>query len=370
MKILRTIYRFLFAGGGTGGHLFPAAAVAQQIKMIKPESEILFVGTKNKIESRVIPQMGFNFKSIWISGFSRKFSINNILFPVKLVVSAVQSLFINMKFYPRVALGSGAYVSGPAIWAASLLGARVLLMEQNSYPGLTNRLLEKKADQIHITFEDSKKYFRNQSKLRLTGNPVRINLQLIDKKEALRKFGLSSSKKTLLVIGGSGGALSLNEAIKNNFRKLNDKGIQIIWQTGEFYFERYKNLVSSDLIVMPFIDDMAAAYSACDLLVARSGATTIAEASYLGLPVIFVPSLNVAANHQFKNAKSLKDNNAAELIDDREINLKLTEKVAEIIFDEDKLAVFSQNIKKFSKPDAAHTIALEAIKLAEKNIGA
>ncbi len=366
MKILRTIYRFLFAGGGTGGHLYPAVAVAQQIKMMKPESEILFIGAKSKIESRVIPQLGFKFKSIWISGFARKFNLNNILFPFKIIVSMMQALIINMKFNPRVAIGSGAYVSGPSIWGASVVGAKVMLLEQNSYPGLTNRLLENRAEQIHITFEDSKKYFKRQEKLRLTGNPVRINLELNEKSKALEKYGLSVSKKTLLVIGGSGGAFALNEAIKNNYQELNEKGIQIIWQTGEFYFERYKQLACDDLKVMPFIDDMSAAYSACDLLVARSGATTIAEASCLGLPVIFIPSSNVAANHQYKNAMSIKENNAAELIEDKDVSAKLIEKVIELIYDDKKLKIFSENIKKFSKPDAARTIAHEAIRLAER----
>ncbi|MFA3782812.1 undecaprenyldiphospho-muramoylpentapeptide beta-N-acetylglucosaminyltransferase [Melioribacteraceae bacterium 4301-Me] len=362
---MKTIYRFLFAGGGTGGHLYPAVAVAQQIKMIKPESEILFIGAKGKMESRIVPKLGFNFKSIWISGFTRKFSIDNILFPLKLLVSLSQSLFYCIKFHPQVAIGSGAYVSGPVIWSASILGSRILLMEQNSYPGLTNRLLEKKADQIHITFEDSKNYFRDKSKLKLSGNPVRINLELIDKSVALEKFQLSNAKKTLLILGGSGGALSINEAVKNNLINLLEKNIQIIWQTGSFYFERYKHLNSADVKVVPFIDDMAVAYSAADLLVARAGATTIAEASYLGLPVIFVPSTNVAANHQYKNAITLKNNDAAEIVEDSQVNQKIVDKIMEIIFDENKLKSFSQNIKKFSKPNAAKNIALDAIKLAE-----
>ncbi|MEK6552861.1 MAG: UDP-N-acetylglucosamine--N-acetylmuramyl-(pentapeptide) pyrophosphoryl-undecaprenol N-acetylglucosamine transferase, partial [Bacteroidota bacterium] len=197
----RTPYSFVFAGGGTGGHLYPALAVAQQIRLMKPESEILFVGAKHKIEERIVPEYGFNFKTIWISGFSRKLSLSNLLFPLKLFVSAIQSLMINFSFKPRVAVGSGGYVSGPVIWAASVLGSKVILLEQNSYPGVTNRMLEKKANEIHITFEESKKYFRDETKLKLSGNPIRINLKLDDKSEAKKKFGLNELKKVLLVIG-------------------------------------------------------------------------------------------------------------------------------------------------------------------------
>jgi len=358
-------YRFIFAGGGTGGHLYPAIAVAQQIKAMKPEAEILFVGTKDKIEARVVPANGFKFKTIWISGFSRKINLKNILFPVKVIVSAIQSLSINFGFKPRVAIGTGAYVSGPVIWGASALGAKVILLEQNSYPGVTNRLLEKRAEQIHLTFEDSKKYFRDESKLRITGNPVRINLKLIDKSQAKRSFELDSNKPALLVLGGSLGAGSLNKALMENMHKLNEKGIQIIWQTGAAYYEIYKNSASAMTKVFPFIEDMSAAFSACDLLLARSGATTIAEAANLGLPVVFVPSPNVAANHQYMNAKSLVDENAAVLIEDKNLNKELFKEISSLIFDVQKLEVLKNKIKKFENSRAAGIVAAEAIKLAE-----
>jgi UDP-N-acetylglucosamine--N-acetylmuramyl-(pentapeptide) pyrophosphoryl-undecaprenol N-acetylglucosamine transferase len=361
----KTIYRFIFAGGGTGGHLYPALAVAQQIKELKPEAKILFVGAKNKIESRIVPEYGFTFRSIWVSGFSRKLNLNNLLFPVKLLVSLAQSLGINMAFKPRVAIGSGAYVSGPVIWAASVMGSKIMLLEQNSYPGVTNRILEKKANEVHITFEESKQYFRQQEKLRLTGNPIRINLKLENKIEALNKFGLHEDKKTLLIIGGSGGAKSLNEAIAKSMVDLTKKGIQIIWQTGQAYYEQYKNYERGSVKVMPFVSDMSAAYSACDLLIARAGATTIAEVSYLGLPVIFVPSTNVAANHQFKNAKAIVDANAAEMIEDKNLPDELIPKISEIIFNEEKNQELKENIAAFAKPDAAKVIAQRAIELSE-----
>lgn len=360
-----SIYRFIFAGGGTGGHLYPAIAVAEQIRLLKPESEILFIGTKDKIEARVVPKLGFNFKTIWISGLARKLTLKNILFPVKVLVAMYQSLLINIKLKPKVAIGTGAYVSGPVLWGASVMGSKIILLEQNSFPGVTNRMLEKKANEIHISFDDSKKYFRQKEKLILTGNPVRTDVKLINKNSALNKFELKTDKKTLLIVGGSLGAKSINEAVKNNIDLFIEKGIQIIWQTGGLYFEQYKAFNNGRVKVMAFIDDMASAYSACDLLVARAGATTIAEVSQLGLPVVFIPSKNVAANHQYKNAKSLVEGNAAELIEDENLSDKFFEKVYELINNENRLAELKNNIKNFSKPDAARIIAERAIKLAE-----
>ncbi len=364
----KNTYNFIFAAGGTGGHLYPAVAVAEQLKLLKPDAKILFVGTKKKIESRVIPQLGYKFKSIWISGFSRKFNLKNLLFPLKLFVGSIQSFFINMFFNTKVAIGAGAYVAGPIIWSAKLLGSKVVLLEQNSFPGITNRMLEKKADQIHISFEDSKKYFKDQSKLKLSGNPIRTTLKLIDKKDALENFELIGSKKTILVLGGSLGAGSINESVKKNIDFFVKSSLQIIWQTGELYFDTYKNLVSNDVKIFPFISEMEIAYSACDLVIARSGATTIAEVSYLGLPVLFVPSPNVAANHQYKNAKSLYDSGAALLIEDSELGIKLKDSVINSIYDESLLKSLKENIKKFSKPDAANIIAKNIISLAETRI--
>ncbi len=360
-----TPYRFIFAGGGTGGHLYPALAVAQAIRAQKPDAKILFVGAKNKIEERVVPEYGFNFKPIWISGFSRKINLSNLLFPVKLAVAAFQSLSIVIKHKPRVAVGSGAYVSGPVIWASSLLGSKIILLEQNSYPGVTNRMLDKKADEIHITFEESKKYFRDQSKLILSGNPVRIDLRLKDKNDAKKKFSLDVSKKVLLVLGGSGGAKSINEIVAQNINELSKSGVQILWQTGKFYFDSYKNLESADVKIFPFIDDMSSAYSACEVVLARSGATTIAEVAQLGLPTVFVPSANVAANHQFMNAKALKIAGAAELIEDKNLKDEFLPVINEIFKNEVRRENMKKNITAFAKPDAAKEIAARAIRLAE-----
>ncbi len=362
MKTVRTPYRFLFAGGGTGGHLFPAVAVAEKIRLLVPEAEILFVGTKSKIEGRVVPQLGFKFKSIWIKGFSRKMNFENVLFPLKLIVSLMQSLLINMSFKPKVAIGSGGYVSGPAIWGASVMGAKILLLEQNSYPGITSRLLEKYAEEIHISFEDSKKYFRKKEKLFLTGNPVRESITKPSKEEGIREFNLSHEYKTLFVFGGSLGAGSVNEAVAESINKFVEMKIQLIWQTGKIYFERYKHFASDFIKVMPFIDNMNFAYSACDLVLSRAGATTIAEITVLGIPSILVPSPNVAENHQYYNAKSLADKGAAVLIEDKNLKNEFTEKVFSLICNKDKLDTLRKNSLEFGKPDAAAIIANNAIK--------
>ncbi len=357
-------YRFLFAGGGTGGHLFPAVAVAEKIKSKLPNSDILFIGTKSKIEGRIVPQLGYKFKSIWIKGFSRKLSFENLLFPVKVMVSIIQSIFINLKFKPEVAIGSGGYVSGPAIYGSSLVGAKIILIEQNSFPGVTTKLLSKYADEIHVSFDDSKKYFSNQKKVYATGNPVRQNLGSIKKEDALRNFNISSAKKTLLIIGGSLGAGSINKAIAKIVHELEEKEIHVIWQTGKNYFEMYKNLASKNILVMPFITNMDEAYSACDLLVARAGATTIAEVLALGIPAILIPSPNVAENHQYFNARSLADRNAAILIEDEKAGLKLLEEILTVIHNGEKLRELSSNAVALGKPNAAEVIAEHAINFA------
>jgi UDP-N-acetylglucosamine--N-acetylmuramyl-(pentapeptide) pyrophosphoryl-undecaprenol N-acetylglucosamine transferase len=365
LSAVKTKYRFLFAGGGTGGHLFPAVAVAQKIKSLLPDAEILFIGTKSKIEGKVVPELGYKFKAIWIKGFSRKLTMENLLFPLKLIVSLLQSLAVNMSYKPKVAIGSGGYVSGPAIFGASVTGAKILLLEQNSYPGVTTRILEKYADEVHVSFENSVKYFKSKSKVLVTGNPVRENLSLTDRTEALNSFGLDTSKKTLLVLGGSLGAGTLNEALAQSVKMFESENINVIWQTGKYYFEKYKDFDSGCIRVKSFIDDMNKAYSACDLMVSRSGATTIAELTVLGIPSILVPSPNVAENHQYYNAKSLSDKNAAILIGDKDIKEAVFQTVTSVINDNQKLAEISRNAKLLGRPDAAEIIARKAIQYAQ-----
>ncbi len=365
MNYKRNKYRFLFAGGGTGGHLFPAVAVADKIKNLIPEAEILFVGTKTKLEGKIIPAMGYGFKSIWIKGFSRRLSLENILFPLKLLVSVVQSYFISLKFKPSVAVGSGGYVSGPAIFGAAKNGAKIILLEQNSYPGVTTRLLEKYADEVHLSFEDSGKYFKRKEKLFITGNPVRENLSKVNRDEALKHFNMSPSKKIILVLGGSLGALTINDAVASSVKGFAGKGYQVLWQTGRTYFEKYKNMATNEIKIFAFIDEMNYAYTVCDLLVARAGATTIAELLVLGIPSILVPSPNVAENHQYFNAKSLSGKNAAVLIEDKNLRKELETKVYSLLEDERVLTELKKNARAMGRPDAAGIVAKNAIRYAE-----
>jgi UDP-N-acetylglucosamine--N-acetylmuramyl-(pentapeptide) pyrophosphoryl-undecaprenol N-acetylglucosamine transferase len=244
------------------------------------------------------------------------------------------------------------------------MGAKIILIEQNSYPGVTTRILERYANEVHLSFEDSKKYFKDKEKLFLTGNPVRGSLTLSNKEEALKSFGLSSTKKTLFILGGSLGAGSINKVIADSLEPLSKKNIQIIWQTGEIYFEKYKSFLSDNVKVMAFVEKMNLAYSACDLLLARAGATTLAEILTLGIPSILVPSPNVAENHQYFNAKSLSDKNAALLIEDKNLKNEFTGKVLSLILDENKLNELKKNSRQLSKPDAAEIIAKRAIKFA------
>ena len=360
----KTEYRFLFAGGGTGGHLFPAIAVADKIKAKIPEADILFVGTKTKIEGKVIPKLGYKFKSIWIKGFSRTFNLENFLFPLKLGVSLLQSLIISMRFRPKVAIGSGGYVAGPAIWGSSVMGAKVILLEQNSYPGITTRLLERYADEIHVSYYDSIKYLKNKEIIKVTGNPIRESLTKIAKNAALSHFNLNQQNKTLLVLGGSLGASSINEVVSDSLSDFKKKNLQVIWQTGNIYYDKYKDLVSAGIIILPFIEDMNLAYSAADIVVARAGATTIAELLVLEIPSILIPSPNVAENHQYYNAKSLADENAVILVEDKDAKNILADRIISTVFDDNKLEELGRNVKKFGKPRAADMIAESAIKFA------
>ncbi len=359
-------YRFLFAGGGTGGHLFPAIAVADKIKQLKPEAEILFVGTKGKIEATVVPALGYDFKPIWISGFSRKSIKDNLLLPLRVIVSLIQSVLISMKFKPRVAIGSGGYVSGPAIWGASVMGAKILLIEQNSYPGVTTKILERYAAEIYLGFADAEKYLRDKSKLKVTGNPVRESLKVIEKSEALKKFGLSADKKTVIILGGSLGAMMVNKVIAGKLNYFKSLGLQVIWQTGKIYYDRYKDLKEEGVWIGAFIDGMDNAYSACDFVIARAGATTIAELTALGIASILIPSPNVAENHQYYNAKSLVDKNAAVLLEEKNIEKEFDQAVSSLLVEPGNLETIRSSCKELGKVNAAEIIAKNAIKFAEE----
>lgn len=357
----------MIAGGGTGGHIFPGIAIADSIKKIDISVDIIFIGAKGKIEERVVPKAGYKFKPIWISGFMRSLNLKNLLLPLKVVVSLIQSFILIKKFKPDVVVGTGGYVSGPVIFIASLLGIPTLIQEQNSYPGITTRLLSRFVNEVHISFDVTKKYLKRKDNVFLSGNPVRVGLKIYPKDEALEFFGLKLGKKTLFVFGGSTGARSINNAMFEIIDELVKKDIQVIWQTGALDFEIIrKKCGGMDAVrVFKFIDEIDYAYSACDLVLCRAGATTIAEVAYFGLPAIFVPYPFAAEKHQYENARFLFEKGASEIILDHELKLKLKEKILELLEDEEKLSEMRTKIKLFANPNAGDIIAKAVLKLAE-----
>ena len=361
--------RIIFAGGGTGGHLFPAIAIADEIKKLEPTTSILFVGTRDKIEARVVPGRGYSFRSIWISGFQRGMRFTNLLFPVKVIVSMMQAMTILKEFKPHAVVGTGGYVAGPVLRAAIMRHIPTLIQEQNSYPGVTTRMLAAKVNEVHITFERSRQYFSRNDNIYITGNPTREDLEKAGKDEALRYFGFSPSEKikTILVFGGSLGAHSINLAVQHNIGRLMQYDLRIIWQTGETDLPAAERITRSypreRLWVNAFIDRMEYAYAASDLVVCRSGATTIAEITRLGKPAILVPYPYAAAHHQEENAKALVSERAAESVDDRNISEQLVPAVVAAL-DDHRLSEMGERSKKLGKPNAATTIAEHVIALA------
>ncbi len=352
----------IISGGGTGGHIFPAIAVAQELKRNNKDIEILFVGAEGKMEMEKVPKAGFEIQGLWISGLQRKLTMKNLLFPVKLLSSLIKANAIVNKFKPDIVVSFGGYASGPVAQIANWKGIPLVLQEQNSFPGITNKLLASKAQKICVAYKGMEKYFEKE-KIVFTGNPVRQDISEMDKdinSRAIEHFDLVQNKKTVLVFGGSLGARSLNEAVRQNFEKiLGDKDVQLIWQVGKLYYDDYAipELVDNPNVkILPFIDRMDLAYAAADLVVSRAGALTISELSLVAKAVILVPSPNVAEDHQTKNAMSLFDQNAAMLIKDVDVKEKLGDKVVELLNDEELMKKLQENIKKLGKPNAAKEI--------------
>jgi UDP-N-acetylglucosamine--N-acetylmuramyl-(pentapeptide) pyrophosphoryl-undecaprenol N-acetylglucosamine transferase len=371
--------RYIFAGGGTGGHLFPAIAIADAIRKRKPGAGILFIGTKDKIESSVVPQRGYEFRAIWISGFHRRKILTNLLFPLKLVVSVMQSISIIRKYKPSVVVGTGGFVSGPVVYAATLLGVPSLIQDQNGVPGVTTRILGNRVNEVHLTFESSRKYFRRNDGVFMSGNPTREFSASIDRVAASNCFGFSPSdtRKTILIFGGSLGATTINSAVLKEIDTVLKNGVRVIWQTGRADYQRVKGhplTPSSErsgnesLWVGVFIDRMDYAYSLSDLVVCRAGATTIAELTCLGKPSVLVPYPFAAANHQVGNAKGLAEKNAALVIDDANAGDELIPAALELLSNPQRLSAMAEESKKLGKPNAANEIADHILALAAKRV--
>jgi UDP-N-acetylglucosamine--N-acetylmuramyl-(pentapeptide) pyrophosphoryl-undecaprenol N-acetylglucosamine transferase len=361
-------YRIMISGGGTGGHIYPAIAIANAWKEKHPESEILFVGAEGKMEMQKVPEAGFRIEGLPIAGLQRSMSLSNLSFPFKLLKSLKISKKLLQEFGPNAVVGVGGYASGPLLFAAQRKGIPTLIQEQNSYAGLTNKLLAKRAKKICVAFSGMDRFFP-KDRILYTGNPVRKDiLQLEGKKEsALVHFGMDPKRKVILVLGGSLGARTINQAVLADMKAIEDSGYQVLWQCGRFYFKEMSNKVIlsglKHIHVMEFIREMDLAYAAADTVVSRAGALSVSELSLVGKPVIFIPSPNVAEDHQTKNAMAYVSENAALLLKDVEAIGKLKEFTDRLFADEKKAKQLSENIRKMAKPDAAIEIveALESI---------
>ena len=364
--------RIIISGGGTGGHIFPAVSIANAIKELRPDTEILFVGAEGRMEMHRVPAAGYPIKGLPVAGFDRKNLFKNIPVLIKLFKSQRLARKIVKDFQPHAAVGVGGYASGPTLKVAGSMGIPTLLQEQNSYAGVTNKLLAKQAKKICVAYEDMERFF-DKDKILLTGNPVRQGLlnHSTTREEAISTFGLDPNKRTILILGGSLGARTINQCLMENLDKVKSSGVQFIWQTGKIYIEEAKAAVAKAgelpmLHVTDFISDMAIAYCAADLVISRAGAGSISEFCLLQKPVILVPSPNVAEDHQTKNALALVNKNAALYVKDIEAKDLLLDKAIEAVKQPDLLKNLSKNITELAFTDSANIIAKEVIKLAEK----
>ena len=364
--------RVIISGGGTGGHIFPAVSIANAIKAMHPEVKILFVGALGRMEMQRVPAAGYEIKGLPIQGFDRKNLLKNVKVLYKIWKSQRMAKQIIKEFRPQVAVGVGGYASGPTLNKAAAMGIPCLIQEQNSYAGVTNKLLAKKAAKICVAYEGMERFFP-ADKIMLTGNPVRQQLleNTQTKVEALRSFDLDVSKKTVLIVGGSLGARTVNESVLKHLDVIRQSGVQFIWQTGKYYYEQIKEQLAKEeklenLVVTDFISDMGAAYKAADLVVSRAGAGSISEFCLLGKPVILVPSPNVAEDHQTKNALALVNKGAALYVKDVEAPALLMPLAIDTVKDDAKLQTLSENILKMALPDSAEIIAKEVVSLAKR----
>lgn len=362
-----TTYRVIISGGGTGGHIYPAIAIANELKRRNPLTEVLFVGALGRMEMEKVPKAGYEIIGLPITGIQRRFTWKNLLVPFKLLKSMSMAKNIIKDFKPNLAIGVGGYASGPLLKAAVRQGVPSMIQEQNSFAGLTNKLLAKDVDSICVAYEGMEKFFPKE-KIKLTGNPVRKDIigTGISKAEALNFFDLSSDRQTVLVIGGSLGARTINNSMKLTVEELAEKGYQVLWQTGAYYYEELKGLASSAIIVKDFIYDMDKAYAAADVVVSRAGALSVSELCLVEKPSILVPSPNVSEDHQTMNAMALVNKRAAVLVKDVEANEKLKTVLLDLLSNENKKQELSNNIASLAKPEATDEIVDEAIAIMLK----
>ncbi|MBX9850558.1 MAG: undecaprenyldiphospho-muramoylpentapeptide beta-N-acetylglucosaminyltransferase [Cytophagaceae bacterium] len=371
MRQEKSPYRVIISGGGTGGHIYPAIAIANTLKELDSNIEILFVGAENRMEIQKVPAAGYKIEGLPISGLQRSLSISNLMFPFKVISSVIKAKRILKGFKPDIAVGVGGYASWPLLYAANSLNIPTLIQEQNSYAGVTNKLLAKKAKKICVAYDNMSAFFPVE-KLINTGNPVRKDILDYKNKrdEAFKFFELDPAKKTILVIGGSLGARTINHSIADKLQMLIDNNVQLIWQTGKLYHETAKDIAAKTgnkgIKVFDFIYKMDLAYAAADVVISRAGALAISELCLVGKPAVFVPSPNVAEDHQTKNAMALVNADAAQMIKDEAAIQVLVPAALKLMKDEQKQNIFAANIKKLGKPEAAKTIANEVMSIIKE----
>ena len=349
--------RFIISGGGTGGHIFPAIAIADELKRRLPDAEILFVGAKDRMEMQKVPQAGYPIEGLWISGLQRKLSWQNLLFPLKFISSLLKSRSIIKRFKPDAVIGTGGFASGAVVKVAGQMGIPTFIQEQNSYAGITNKMLAKNAHKICVAYDAMEQFFPKE-KIVKTGNPIRDGLLNIGeyRSEGLSYFHLDSQQKTLLVLGGSLGARRINQLIEQQLPLFEQLGVQVLWQCGKLYYEEYKKYNSEQVRVLAFIDRMELAYAAADVIISRAGASSVSELCVVGKPVIFIPSPNVAEDHQTKNARAIADKQAAILLRENELNEQFANTFSKLIANEAQQEALSAHIKALAQPNATKDI--------------
>ena len=362
------ITRAIISGGGTGGHIFPAIAIADEIKRRNPNAEILFVGAEGKMEMEKVPAAGYEIKGLPIAGFKRKFALSNFALPFKIIKSMLKARKIVKNFKPEVAVGVGGYASGPTLKAATMIGIPSMVQEQNSFPGKTNKILSKSVQRICVAYEGLERFFPKE-KIVLTGNPIRREMVSTEGKEAegYKFYDLDPSKKTVLIIGGSLGARTLNESVVANLEKLKKSGVQVLWQCGKLYHDKLENeLKGADLgsvKMVQFITRMDLAYAIADVVISRAGAISVSELCLVKKPTILVPSPNVSEDHQTKNAMALVEKDAAILVKDVEAKEKMIDEVLNLLSDQSRCESLKKNIASLGKPMATESIVDELEKL-------
>lgn len=357
-------YAFILSGGGTGGHIYPAVSIADALKEKYPDADFLFVGASDRMEMQKVPACGYAIKGLWISGIQRKLSLKNLWLPFKLMSSLTKSYFILKKQRPNIAIGTGGYASAALLKMAGWMGIPTLIQEQNSYPGITNKWLAAKASKICVAYPNLERFFPKE-KIVFTGNPIRkgIGKTDISTTEARNHFGLDPNKSTLLVIGGSLGAKAINELIAEKTTFFEENKVQVLWQSGKLYYERFKHLASKNIKITAFINEMDKAYASASIIISRAGASSVSELTLVGKPVIFIPSPYVAEDHQTKNAEAIVNKNAAILIPQSELEQKFESKFQEILKNETLQKELSKNIKALAKPNATKAIVNEIEKI-------